>query len=137
MEGILAYLMQKNSVGGSKNIPLTEDGIMYSDIPPECWITFLFFTVIPLAFASVTAAPADAAPVEYTAPADAAIMDSYTFTATQACGCCFQGEGMGLLLYKTMISLRDVAHNGFCVHHYVIAAGNSITSQLGSSRQGT
>jgi hypothetical protein len=27
-EGIPAYLMQKNAVGGSKNIPLTAEGII-------------------------------------------------------------------------------------------------------------
>jgi hypothetical protein len=28
MEGIPAYLMQKNAVGGGKNIPLTAEGII-------------------------------------------------------------------------------------------------------------
>jgi hypothetical protein len=47
-EGIPAYLMQKNAVGGSKNIPLTAEGIfcsMSGHIPQECRTTFPFFTV--------------------------------------------------------------------------------------------
>ncbi len=47
-EGIPAYLMQKNAVGGSKNIPLTAEGIfcrMYGHIPQKCRKAFPFFTV--------------------------------------------------------------------------------------------
>jgi hypothetical protein len=45
---------------------------------------------------------------------------------------------MGLLKYQTMPSLRDVAHDGWlCTFiYYITAAGNSISSQLGSSCQG-
>ncbi len=47
-------------------------------------------------------------------------------------------EGMGLLEYRAMPSLRDVAYDRYCVHllYNVIAAGNFISSQMGSSCQG-
>ncbi len=47
-KGSPVYMMQKNAVGGSKNIPLTAEGIirhMEGNIPQECRNTFLFFTV--------------------------------------------------------------------------------------------
>ncbi len=48
-------------------------------------------------------------------------------------------EGMGLLEYQAKPSLRDVAHSScrMVVYiYYITAAGNSISSQLGSSCQG-
>jgi hypothetical protein len=52
-----------------------------------------------------------------------------------------QREGMGQLLeYQAMPSLRDVAHDRWLCSkmyiYYITAAGNSISSQLGSSCQG-
>ncbi len=46
--------------------------------------------------------------------------------------------GMGLLEYQAMPSFRDLAHGGwlFTYFYYITAAGNSISSQLGSSCQG-
>jgi hypothetical protein len=48
-----------------------------------------------------------------------------------------QREGMGLLKYQAMPSLRDVAHDVWQCQYvhidYKTAAANSITSQLGSS----
>ncbi len=49
-----------------------------------------------------------------------------------------QREGMGLLEYQAMPSLRDVAHDGWWLRTfttYVTAAGNSFSSQLDSSYQ--
>ncbi len=47
-----------------------------------------------------------------------------------------QREGTGLLEYKAMPSLRDTARDGWFVYiYYLTAAGNSISTQLGSSCQ--
>jgi hypothetical protein len=44
---------------------------------------------------------------------------------------------MGQLEYQAMPSLRDVAHDGvLCTFSKASAAGNSVSSQLGSSCQG-
>ncbi len=51
--------------------------------------------------------------------------------------CCSQREGMSLLEYQSMPSLRDVAHGEWLfVYIYYTAAGNFISSQLGSSYEG-
>jgi len=51
---------------------------------------------------------------------------------------CNQREGMGLLEYQTLATLHDVAYDRwlYMYIYYVTAAGNSISSQLGSSCQG-
>jgi len=51
---------------------------------------------------------------------------------------CNQTGGMGLLEYLAMTSLRDIAHDGwlYMYIYYTTAAGNSISSHLGSSGQG-
>jgi hypothetical protein len=51
---------------------------------------------------------------------------------------CNQTGGMGLLEYLAMTSLRDIAHDGwlYMYIYYTTAAGNSISSHLGSSCQG-
>jgi hypothetical protein len=54
------------------------------------------------------------------------------------CACCSQREGMGLLEFQSMPSLRDVARDRwlFVYIFYIKAAGHSISLQLGSSCQG-
>jgi hypothetical protein len=47
-----------------------------------------------------------------------------------------QREGMGLLEYQAMPSLREVTYDGWLCTCTVTAAGNSISSQLGSSCKG-
>ncbi len=51
-----------------------------------------------------------------------------------------QREGMGLLEYQAMPSLCDVGHVGWLCNvyiYFITAAENSISSQLGSSCQGS
>jgi hypothetical protein len=71
--------------------------------------------------------------VEYMHPLYSVYKTTLSGTGTET-----QREGMGLLEYQILPSLRDVAHDKWLLTllYCITAAGNSISSQLCSSSQG-